>query len=245
MWPATDKQRVSALVEHRQHVRLDAVLDDHRYVGEVRRLSDRRRRGEPGDAGGDEAGEQDAQDRTEAGTQRMRDVWDVEQRAQNAAFAAAQVGATCESVDAAARKVITDAGFGENFGHGLGHGVGVDIHEAPRLSPESKDTLEVGHVFSVEPGIYVPGLGGVRIEDLVVLREDGVELLMAPELSVVLLRRVGWGPGDYRAWSERALAEGMAFVVPTTWAGETVLRFCFVNPLTSEADVALILDSLA
>jgi glutamate/tyrosine decarboxylase-like PLP-dependent enzyme len=73
---------------------------------------------------------------------------------------------------------------------------------------------------------------------------DHVELLMEPELSVVLFRRVGWSSPQYQAWSDAALLAGEAFVVPTTWAGETVLRFCFVNPLTTEADVADILDSL-
>ena len=79
--------------------------------------------------------------------------------------------------DGIARTIIDAAGYGENFGHGLGHGVGVFIHEAPRLSIESPDTLEVGNVITVEPGIYLPGVGGVRIEDLAVLRDDGVELL--------------------------------------------------------------------
>src|ERR1700744_1050411 len=89
--------------------------------------------------------------------------------------------------DRIARAIIEEAGYGDNFGHGLGHGVGVDIHEAPRLSPESKDTLEVGNIVTIEPGIYVPGLGGVRIEDLAVVREDGVELLnsVPKDLSVV------------------------------------------------------------
>ena len=79
--------------------------------------------------------------------------------------------------DATGRSVIAAAGFGEQFGHGLGHGVGVFVHEAPRLSVESADVLEVGNVITVEPGIYLPGVGGVRIEDLAVVREDGLELL--------------------------------------------------------------------
>ncbi len=72
-----------------------------------------------------------------------------------------------------------------------------------------------------------------------------VELLEEPELSVVLFRRVGWAPADYAAWSDRALAEGLTLTVPTTWRGQTCLRFCFVNPRTTTDDVALVLDSLA
>jgi Xaa-Pro aminopeptidase len=84
---------------------------------------------------------------------------------------------TGHQADEIARRIITEAGFGEAFGHGLGHGVGAAIHEAPRLVAESQDVLEPGNVVTIEPGIYLPGLGGVRIEDLAVVRENGVELL--------------------------------------------------------------------
>ena len=73
----------------------------------------------------------------------------------------------------------------------------------------------------------------------------GLELLMEPELSVVLFRKLGWSPEQYQTWSDELLASGLAFVVPTVYNGETVLRFCFVNPLTTSDDVQLILDELA
>jgi Xaa-Pro aminopeptidase len=105
--------------------------------------------------------------------------------AQLAALAAIRPGMTGVEADSVARDAIEAAGFGENFGHGLGHGVGLLVHEAPRLSTESSDTLAVGQVFSVEPGIYVGGAGGIRIEDLVVLREDGPEVLGAFTKEIV------------------------------------------------------------
>jgi Xaa-Pro aminopeptidase len=107
----------------------------------------------------------------------LRRAYDVCLEAQVAAVEQIRPGMSGVEADRIARDVIEKAGFGESFGHGLGHGVGVDIHEAPRLSAESPDVLAVGNVITIEPGIYLPGIGGVRIEDLAVVRADGVEVL--------------------------------------------------------------------
>jgi Xaa-Pro aminopeptidase len=109
--------------------------------------------------------------------ERLREAYAVCLEAQLAGLEAVQVGSTGVEADAAARRVIDDAGFGEAFGHGLGHGVGLAVHEAPRLARESSDTLVAGNVVTVEPGIYLEGLGGMRIEDLVIVGEDGPEVL--------------------------------------------------------------------
>ncbi len=97
--------------------------------------------------------------------------------AQTAALAIIKGGITGHDADAAARTVIQNAGYGEDFGHGLGHGVGLVVHEAPRLSPGSEDVLKDGMIFSVEPGIYLSGWGGVRIEDLVVIENGSMRVL--------------------------------------------------------------------
>jgi Xaa-Pro aminopeptidase len=106
-----------------------------------------------------------------------RRVYDTVLAAQQAALEAIRPGEKGEDVDQAARKVIDDAGHGEHFGHGLGHGVGLDIHEGPRLSLRSDDILAVNEVVTVEPGIYLAGDLGVRIEDLVVVDDDGLQNL--------------------------------------------------------------------
>jgi Xaa-Pro aminopeptidase len=108
---------------------------------------------------------------------RDAEIYALVLRAQEASLAAVRAGAGGREVDAVARDIITAAGHGEHFGHGLGHGVGAEVHEGPRLSQRSDSTLEAGQVVTVEPGVYVPGAVGVRIEDLVVVTDDGGEVL--------------------------------------------------------------------
>jgi len=107
----------------------------------------------------------------------LKRAYDVCLGAQLAALDAVRPGASGKGVDAAARDRIDAAGFGEAFGHGLGHGVGLLVHEDPRLAQESRSTLAVGNVVTVEPGIYLSGLGGIRIEDLVVVSDGEPEVL--------------------------------------------------------------------
>lgn len=109
---------------------------------------------------------------------RFREIYDHVYRAQSAALAGIRVGITCKEADALARDVIVAAGYGDYFGHGLGHGVGLEIHEEPRLATiRDKERLHAGMVTTVEPGIYLPGWGGIRIEDLTLITETGVECL--------------------------------------------------------------------
>jgi Xaa-Pro aminopeptidase len=116
-----------------------------------------------------------------------RAVYGTVLEAQLAALDAVQAGARGEDVDSVARKVIEAAGHGDRFGHGLGHGVGLEVHEAPRLSPRSDDVLAPGEVVTVEPGVYLPGRLGVRIEDFVVVEDGGCRNLstLPKDLQIV------------------------------------------------------------
>ena len=108
---------------------------------------------------------------------RQREVYEVVLAAQTAALEGLRPGMTGKDADGLARSVIEERGYGEHFGHGLGHGVGLAVHEGPRLSLTGDAALPEGCVVTLEPGVYLPGWGGVRIEDLVVLRSDGAERL--------------------------------------------------------------------
>jgi Xaa-Pro aminopeptidase len=114
-------------------------------------------------------------------------VYELVRSAQERASDAVRAGETAKDVDGVSREIISEAGHGDHYGHGLGHGVGLEVHEAPRLAPSSEDTLAAGNVVTVEPGVYVPGELGVRIEDLVVVTDDGREVLsgLAKDLQVV------------------------------------------------------------
>jgi Xaa-Pro aminopeptidase len=116
-----------------------------------------------------------------------REVYDLVHEAQLAALPAVRAGADVREVDAVARDLIAAAGRGDQFGHGLGHGVGLEVHEGPRLSPMGEGTLQSASVVTVEPGVYVPGRFGVRIEDLVIVGDDGPEILTSIPKDLITL----------------------------------------------------------
>jgi Xaa-Pro aminopeptidase len=118
---------------------------------------------------------------------RLVEVYELVSRAQRAGIEAIRPGSRCDEVDEAARSVIRDGGYGERFGHSLGHGVGLEIHEGPTLRAGSTDVLPEGAVVTVEPGIYLPGVGGVRIEDVVVVEADGARALPRSSRELAVL----------------------------------------------------------
>jgi Xaa-Pro aminopeptidase len=120
--------------------------------------------------------------------EQAREIYALVLEAQQLGVAAVRAGPTGREVDAVAREAIERAGQGERFGHGLGHGVGMEIHEGPRLSrTEGERRLQAGNVVTVEPGVYLPGVLGVRIEDLLVVREDGQEVLNGLDKALTVI----------------------------------------------------------
>lgn len=120
-------------------------------------------------------------------TDEMVQVYTTVLAAQRAGIAAARAGVSGRAIDGAARKVIEDAGYGAYFGHSFGHGVGVEVHEAPNATPGNERPMPVGAVISAEPGIYIPGRLGVRIEDVLYLTEEGcIDLTEAPKELLIL-----------------------------------------------------------
>ncbi|MGL4819947.1 MAG: M24 family metallopeptidase [Bacilli bacterium] len=117
----------------------------------------------------------------------MRKVYEIVLEAQQAGVSGLRAGLTCKAADDLTRDIIKGYGYGQYFGHSTGHGVGLDIHEAPGLSFRSNDTLDVGMVVTVEPGIYLPEIGGVRIEDDVVITENGVRVLTHSPKQLMIL----------------------------------------------------------
>ncbi|OWZ84034.1 M24 family metallopeptidase [Natranaerobius trueperi] len=110
-------------------------------------------------------------------TEEQRKIYEMVLQAQMNAIRSIKAGMTGKEADETARCIIHKEGYGDKFGHGLGHGVGLEVHESPRLSPNHEETLKPGMTVTVEPGVYLPGWGGVRIEDIIVVKENGCEVL--------------------------------------------------------------------
>lgn len=115
---------------------------------------------------------------------RQREVWEAVKRALDAGIAAVKPGARARDVDAACRKVLADCGLAQYFGHDTGHGVGLTLHEGPRVAADADEVLEPGMVVTVEPGVYLPGWGGVRLEELVLVTSEGRDVLTTAPLGL-------------------------------------------------------------
>ncbi len=118
---------------------------------------------------------------------REKEIHSIVRTAHDLAISAVKPGISCKDLDEVARGYIRDKGYGDYFGHGLGHGVGLDIHELPTLSPRSSAALDEGMVVTIEPGIYIPGFGGVRIEDTVVVTGNGCNVLTSADKQLLVL----------------------------------------------------------
>ena len=120
-------------------------------------------------------------------TEEMKEVYGTVLKAQETAIAATKSGIPGREIDAVARKVITDAGYGEYFGHGYGHSLGLEIHEGPNVNTGNPEPMPAGAVCSAEPGIYLPGKFGVRIEDVTIITEDGViDITKSPKNLIIV-----------------------------------------------------------
>jgi Xaa-Pro aminopeptidase len=118
---------------------------------------------------------------------RKVEIYDIVLQANRKAISSVREGTTGRMVDKTARDIIKKAGYGDFFGHGTGHGVGLDIHELPRISRFGRETIRSGMVFTIEPGIYVPGLGGVRIEDMVLAEKQGSTVMTSLPKKLAIL----------------------------------------------------------
>jgi Xaa-Pro aminopeptidase len=119
--------------------------------------------------------------------EKMTKIYDIVLRAQKEALNGSHKGLKGREIDSIAREIINNSGYEKNFGHGLGHGVGLEIHEEPRFAPSDDNTMENGMVVTVEPGIYVEGYGGVRIEDMIVIKDDQPEILTRATKELIVL----------------------------------------------------------
>jgi Xaa-Pro aminopeptidase len=125
--------------------------------------------------------------RKEGLDKKIKDIYKIVLEAQQKALEACREGIRCDQLDSIARKYIEEAGYGDQFGHGLGHGVGLEVHEGPYVTRKNKTVLKENMVITVEPGIYIPGLGGVRIEDMVVVKKNGCRNLYSSKKDFTFL----------------------------------------------------------